>query len=831
MLEEQTEIIPKIAGRYRVMEKLGSGSFGDVISAWDERLERLVAIKRLRDVGPSSPDARARFLREMKVLAKLDHPNIVPLYDAEVCDSASYLSMKLVNGHPLDKHLGQYQLGEEAALEVARCIALALEHAHGHDVLHRDLKPSNILIDKSGQVFVVDFGLATLSTATAITQEGMIVGTPKYMAPEVLSGQYTAASDLYALGAILYEMVFGEPCFDDKTRTVLFARICHEKPPHLMNPPTGVSQRVLDVLGMLLEKSPAARPESAAAAAALIDPNRVDPPRLEGSTVAARHVDLSQVDQFIESMTLHNDSVLRLAENATENLDQLLVALSEIIAESSKNIRDISNLSHQRPDDDAFELHSRMWTLLKIAESMAASCEHGDDEDGGDRMSTNMILLQFRMQVILPLERLLQEAERKREEKVESECVDFFSFDESPTDREVATEELLQELTLGSELHAYEAALTLAEDGCANFANIIRDSDVERRQVLLEGFWRFADVLISKGRAQSRLVFEAAQVLESDPEIQQKWRQLYSLFKRVDGKSYWPRSFVQELLEGAAEEDRRVFCRALLYHPNNDYRALAFAFLEPHDFWWVITDEGVPLHWLLTIWRHLKPSADINFFKIFFVSVRGRLLTFKEEDGRDMESVMGLLKEFYEIDTFHEAAFFEMLNKLHTALRAHFQRHQALFDFDQNYVDRFNRFLSSPKRQDMPVGGWGKVPLPIQRLLARRGHFAAHFACHPIDPIALECLSHILRCENVGKYLELYKINSKLLHEISKETRFFRDERSKLLLVSNPKTSQVTVARYISFLRNDHLNKVLNSRDGNQLARKYAERILKRRNQ
>lgn len=289
----------------------------------------------------------------------------------------------------------------------------------------------------------------------------------------------------------------------------------------------------------------------------------------------------------------------------------------------------------------------------------------------------------------------------------------------------------------------------------------------------------------------------------------------------------WDPLMVRPMLDEQSRADREVFGRALLIHPWETYRRLALEILEPPDFWNAIAHERLPLDWLLELWRHLEQQVGDDYLKIFFVCVKDRLA--RPAEGEGVVAAVELVKELFRVDCFHETLYFKMLTELEGHVRAEARRHGLLADFDSEYVSRIQAFRARPARPDEPVKAWGKVPLPIQRLLARRGHFQRHFSCHPIDPIALECLPHILFGEDVAGFLKLAGLNARLLGELAKEERLYQNENNKYLLVANPKTPPFIVAKHIGYLRGDSLNKLVCSHECNRFAHDYATRLLEKR--
>lgn len=208
-------------GRYRLDSVLGRGAMGVVYRGTQLALDRAVAIKRLARAPSASDPAALRFRREATASGRLSHPGIVRVFDAGVAEGAPYLVMELVEGDPLDEILARRgPLQVEEALSIAWQLADALASAHEHGVLHRDVKPANVLLEHTGRVRVVDFGLALSLDAPEerLTQVGAIVGTPEYLAPELARGAAPdPRADVYALGATLYELLTDQPPFEGPT--------------------------------------------------------------------------------------------------------------------------------------------------------------------------------------------------------------------------------------------------------------------------------------------------------------------------------------------------------------------------------------------------------------------------------------------------------------------------------------------------------------------------------------------------------------------------------------------------------------------------------------
>jgi serine/threonine protein kinase/tetratricopeptide (TPR) repeat protein len=263
---------PERIGPYRVLEKLGQGGMGIVFSARDERLDRSLAIKVL-GAGGHDDSAVKRFWREARAAAAVNHPHICQIYEVGEHRGQLFIAMERLEGESLGDRLERGPLSAHEAVSMALEILSALEALHGRGLVHRDLKPTNVFLTDHG-VKLLDFGLARPLAATGdrdegdaeLTRPGALVGTPRYMAPEQIRGEEVGpAVDLFATGALLFEMLAGRPAFEGKGLAQVLHAALHEQPPALAgSPPAAAVDRVIH---RALEKTPARRYPNAKAMA------------------------------------------------------------------------------------------------------------------------------------------------------------------------------------------------------------------------------------------------------------------------------------------------------------------------------------------------------------------------------------------------------------------------------------------------------------------------------------------------------------------------------------------------------------------------------------
>jgi tetratricopeptide (TPR) repeat protein/predicted Ser/Thr protein kinase len=257
-------MLGKTISHYRILSKLGEGGMGVVYKAEDLTLGRTVALKFLPPDSIAREEDRARLVHEARAAAALLHPNICPVYEIAEADSRIFIAMAHIEGRSLKDRIAEGPIPLEEALSIARQIGDALASAHAKGIIHRDIKPANVMLTADGRPMLMDFGLAKVSGATKLTRTGTTMGTVAYMSPEQVQGREADhRADIWALGAVLYEMVSGRPPFGGDYEAALLYSILNEDPEPLAEEGGDISAGLDGIVAKALAKDPARRYQKA----------------------------------------------------------------------------------------------------------------------------------------------------------------------------------------------------------------------------------------------------------------------------------------------------------------------------------------------------------------------------------------------------------------------------------------------------------------------------------------------------------------------------------------------------------------------------------------
>jgi serine/threonine-protein kinase len=252
-------------GRYEILDEIGQGAMGTVYRARDPMIERVVAIKTVSIalLQKEGTDAESRFLREAQSAGRLSHPNIVTIYDVSEADGLAYIAMEYLSGKTLRDIMNQGPMPLDLVLDTITQMAEALAFAHEHGVIHRDIKPANVVITRQrGRIKLTDFGIAHLVNSNH-TQTGQMLGSPRYMSPEQAMGRVVdGRSDIFSLGAVLYEMLTGQYAFDGESLPSIIYRVISETPVPVEVIRPKIPAELTSLLTRMLSKEPQDRPDA-----------------------------------------------------------------------------------------------------------------------------------------------------------------------------------------------------------------------------------------------------------------------------------------------------------------------------------------------------------------------------------------------------------------------------------------------------------------------------------------------------------------------------------------------------------------------------------------
>lgn len=828
-------------GKYQIRREIGSGGMGRVYEACHLGLEKTVALKVIRTNFLGDAETVERFRREARTCASIEHPNSVQVFDYGVDDQQYYLVMEYLRGESLRERLRrQIRLSLADVVSLAEQLCLVLDAMHRRGIIHRDLKPDNIFFNQVEDreiIKVLDFGIAKLideaQSGQEVTATNAILGTPRYMSPEQCQGHpVDRFSDIYSLGIIFYEVLTGKPPFESDSLYSLALKhlTVRPTPPHELSPdlPLPVSQIVVNMLAKDKDQRPAsAREVYHALYAATQTGNLPSPPLQPEPLKAVSHTQktkaaptqIAGVEQQLEHLESLIGDLSHMASEPACHPDQVLIRLAEFITSGTRVLTHL-----ETPVSGAHSTESHQATLLTL-QFLAQELEQRLEDlktKGGLATSLEGYRLRLHQGIVIPASRQLMLLRSKTPHSTEEEA--FITFEDVEPEVSLdGSDQLIEELKSDNDLRRHEAVLSIVGSGMELFFMALQTHTETERDDLLERLWHKADVILLEGRGRARMVFNMAMMFVSCPQQAEKWKTLLDLFDQNITHQVTPETLRSGIALSPAS-DRRVFARALLFHPSLVLRRLALSWLGPADFWGVITCLSTPVSWLLEIWTFLKPQVSPDYLKVFFLCVRDTLL--RQGPVERTHSVMELVKEFFKCDFFHEDTFFNLLVELDQHIRSEAARHQLLVDIDSEYLTLLKRFVSANAYADQPPLEMASIPLPVQRKLARNGYFLKFFVCHPIDRIALECFPHLVKLENIAPYLSMFAINTQLLLTLGKEKHLFQREDCRYALVANPKTPAHIVFNHLRMLRKDNLRKLAECRECNQVSRNHAAKML-----
>ena len=382
-------------------------------------------------------------------------------------------------------------------------------------------------------------------------------------------------------------------------------------------------------------------------------------------------------------------------------------------------------------------------------------------------------------------------------------------------------------LLAADEIVRYDAVL--ASFGAAQpelLAELPQLAASERNQ-LLEALWQQVDVLLLEGRDKARPIFALACAQAEDPVLREHWARLAGFYRPASPGAPFDPAEVSRFLAASPEPYRRALARALLFHPVAEVRALARAATSAADCWQVLVSRQSSPRVLYETWQNLRGQVSDDLFKIVLTALAERLLV--QLPREQLNQAARFVFAFFEVDAFHERGYLQLVGRIEKHLREQAAGHGIDLLQDAEYRQRLQTFAAAPGVAEQPIQAWSQVPLPVQRELARRGHFLRHFCCHQVDAVAVEVFPQLLRRDDIVEFLKILTINPRLLAQLAEEKQLFESDAAKFFLLANPRCPFHIIGKYMGYLTSESLTKLAQGYLYNNFARKQAERLLEQR--
>jgi len=861
-----------LAGRYRLERQLAQGAMGQVFEAVHLAVGSHVAVKVMQPQQREVRVAVQRFHKEARILGAVKHPNAVLITDFDVdhrpSGAIAFLVTELLRGRSLAALLDERgRLGIDDVERIIVPLCEAVEEAHAQGIIHRDLKPSNVFLERlrdgTEVVKVLDFGIAKLLArrenddvpapivlppmgedhvddhaeqtlrdeimsaldddavggeaktlpgrgqpagqgsphADRSTFAGLMVGTVPYMAAEQMTGErVTRRTDVHALAVLIFEMLSGRLPFDGDDDDVIAQKLADDRP--------SLREQGVDVdaeLDALLMRSFSALPEDrpdrvtllaeAVSRAAMRTRGAVDDPvgalamRLSATARAlARLEDLSVVDaDVVRDTLLSAGNILTKARTLLRLARPALAAPPQVALVAA----------HMELDDAVAAVRGSLARVAAV------------DPDGGAHL-----FLMWRH-----LDAFADEVGAMFDEPADDGPVDPFVTMMEPDD--VLADErtalpwstLMERLTGKDALDAVEALDTVLEDRVDDVVRVLQAGGAEAA-TLVAALWRFADALLLRDLGAERGALRFLPLLAGTPGDGGRFAQVVQALRDRRGP------VVVDEIDGDA--GREPLLRCLLLHPIEETRRRAAQRLPLASLWTVAAHPRTPLAAQMLLFREIKKRGHPDHLKIYFFCIRESLLS---SSTAELREAVVLVREFFELPAFHEDLLFEPLLDVERQLR---DRAGAAGLLDESYARALAVFVGAGTHDEVQLEHLRDVPLALQRKLAREGRFLATFVCHGNERIAKETVPHLLRLDDVTRYLRLATIHRAVLVDLAKRRRFFKKDAPKLALLGNPKTPAALARVYIGLVADEQLRLLAANRHINPDVRRLIQQALQR---
>jgi len=874
-----------LADRYLLEQRVAEGAMGMVFRATHLQVGSTVAVKLMRPQREGLRVGLQRFWREAQILGQIKHPNAVLVMDFGVEErepqAVAFLVTEFLRGQPLSEVVKTgTRLSLAEAERIITPLCEAVEEAHEVGVIHRDLKPSNVFLERlrdgSEIVKVLDFGIAKFveldeavladkrkeraewalrysdneeldmleeiaavrtgevptkpgrllrdpsvegdaAKEGTITEAGFMIGTLPYMAPEQMTGERVSRrTDVYAVATLLFELLAGRLPYDGTDDDIIAGKVSGEVP-SLRDQGVDVSSAFDAFMQHALELEAQDRPES------VLDVSRALIDEVQRTEERSGRRDLSpaelgaRIDALLDAFPPLLSAVGALDGSSSEAAyAQARDRVLSLLAPLSTIARHTERLPSRLSDDERQPLARVRLQLEAAADETSAAFRAASGETG----ELLEYLRALWSQAASQLGRLTT-ALASRTADVElppmAPAMSLFA-DPAPTGSPEVT--ALARRLLGQDALDGAEALDelLNQHGDAVYQHIVRARSDEATTTLVRGLWRYADVLVMQelyppphAAPQRRLL---PMLRELDSEEGAPFRRLAALFADAG-----------DPVLTSADEDDPVMRRCLLAHPSQVVRARALQATRPADVWHVVAHPAAPIFLLRALFERFCDEVSGEYLKVFFLCAHERLIAASDAE---LGETFTLVADFFAVPGFSEDVVFDRLLKLERVLWERANGIGFTVPDEVNHAARVAHFVEAGVSDNVALESMRDIPLPLQRKIAREGHFLAYFVSHANERIAMETLPHLVRLEDVTRYLRIPTIHRSVLTGLAKRRRLLRKESARLALLHNPRAPAHAARSFLPLLSEVQLRLLSQDKAANAEVRQQCSAFLAR---
>jgi serine/threonine protein kinase len=852
-----------LAGRYRLEEQLAQGAMGRVFLATHLAVGSQVAVKVMQPAQRDVAVALQRFHKEARILGAVKHPHAVLITDFDIehrpSGSVAFLVTELLRGRSLATLLdAEGRLGLDDVERIIVPLCEAVEEAHAQGIIHRDLKPSNVFLERlrdgAEVVKVLDFGIAKLlsrrgdvpapvelsgtandRSESALRDEvlsalelhnqptrpgrkrpsdalgrpggdtepstwaGLMVGTIPYMAAEQMTGEHvTRRSDVHAIAVMIFEMLAGRLPFVGDDDDIIAQKLSDERP-SLRELGVDVDEEFDQLLMRCFASDPEGRPERVSIVAAGVRQAAARRRGADKDPEAALVARVCQMARTIAPLERIDPAVVDVAAVR----DTLLSAGGLVL--KARGSLEATRAKHTAPSNALVSAYVELDDALAGARAAVGAVSRVDPD------AAAQLLVVWRQ-----LDTLTQDVGAALEQDASTDdplaAVLHDGVGASDTPRRPWAE-VIEGLVSRDPLEASDACEAALDERVDDIVRTLQDGGAPA-EGLLAGLWRFADAVLLRDVGADRGAIRLLPLLASHSQDAGRFGSVIVALRDRRG--------VVVVEEVAAGPEVEPLLRCLLLHPIAEVRRAAAGRLPIRELWGVGAHRRTPLAALVTVYRELKQRARPDHLKVFFFCVRDSLAS---ASSAELQEAVILVRAFFDEPAFHEDLLFEPLLELERHLRA---RADAAGLLDESYARALAAFVGAGSLSESQLEYLRDVPLALQRKLAREGRFLNTFVCHVNDRIAMETVPHLLRLDDVTRFLRMPMLHRAILVELAKRRRFFKKDAPKIALLAHPKTPAAMARGYLHLVSEEQLRILSTNRQINPEVRRLIQTTLQR---